>query len=411
MSGVKVVRVLTREERMAPSLKLLKTLGREIARYDTQCAAQDELQQELKATRARFEALAQEVQEANWFDTLEDSLRAEIAFVQEKRERARQAQLEKLSLARLQQYLKQYLQAQLQEAVAQQRAHYADEQGAKDLTETQRALLQQMRDVSDEASGEEQAISWEAMLAAIPEPVSRLERTMAALELLHPALAESFGARLAELHTQSLTQTAHNMARDTLYMELAEAVKTQQEIRQAVEALEDIVSQAEFPPPVMAAIEHAIAARDLASLLRLRDQISTHIETREAETFARLRREALLEGLAELGYTPGENMDALLEKEGRIVLRNNRQTGYGVELAASSSPRVQLRVVSLSDRHNAEADHEAESALCQDVEVLQEKARARGMDIALEISKKPGEVPVKRLARQLSAIAPPKRIS
>jgi hypothetical protein len=371
---------------------------------------QDEALQELQAIRARFEALTRDMHQTSQFTALEGRLRAEIAFVQERREQEQKAQLEKRSQARLRQYLKedilkQYMQTHLQEAIAQQRTHYADEQGVKVLTETQQALLQQMREISDDASDKAQGVAWEAALAAIPESVSRLERTMAALELLHPALAESFNARLAELHTHthSLDQTAHGMARDTLYIELAEAVKTQKEIQQAIETLEDIAAQAELPPPVMDAIERAIMARDLPSLRRLHDQIDARLKAQEAETFARLRREALLQGLAELGYTAGENMETLLEKEGRIILRKDHLADYGIELASSaSSPRMQMRVVSFSDREDIEADHEAERVWCLEARSLQEKARARGMDIVFEVTKEPGEVPVKKVARQHS---------
>jgi len=404
MSGPKVVIVLTREERMAEALRLLTTLRSAITRYESLCAddAHESTQQELQTVRARFEELTQSVQQADHFYALENSLRAaidrlrvEIAFVQENRERTQQAQFEKRSQTRLRQYAQQYMQAHLQETIAQQRTRYADEQGAKALTETQQALLQQMREASDEP----QAVAWEATLAAIPESVSRLERTMAALEQLHPALAERFNARLAGLHAQS--HDPRSMARDTLYLELAEAVKAQQEIQQAIEALEDVAAQAELPPPVMAAIERTIMARNLTSLRRLHDQIDARLKAQEAETFARLRREALLLGLAELGYTAGEDMVTLLEKEGRIVLR--KDASYGIELAGSaSSPRMQLRVVSFSDREDAEADREAESIWCSEVQSLQEKARASGMDIVLEVAKEPGEVPVKKVERRHS---------
>ena len=270
------------------------------------------------------------------------------------------------------------------------------------MTEEQKNILEEIR-----SSPEGETVkTWDAAAGALPETVTRLERTMAELEILHAPSAQTFAARLADIHARPPGQK-RDMLRDGLLMELAAAVKEQRELAAAVAELEDIASQRDFGAEVAAAVKMTTEARSLEAVRSLSRQIAAALKKTEEKEFAALRREAILKGLAELGYAPGEEMDTLLEDKGRLVLRSDARSAYGIEITGVSAPRIQARVVSFSGNSDPKADYAAESKWCGQLAALRERAGKTGAEIIIEMARKAGEVEMKKVSSEWSAAAKP----
>jgi hypothetical protein len=73
-------------------------------------------------------------------------------------------------------------------------------------------------------------------------------------------------------------------------------------------------------------------------------QTQVALEAHHAAKAASSRREAVLKGLASLGYEVTEGMSMFLAKEGRLVLRSAIRPDYGVEVSgATGGERMQRR--------------------------------------------------------------------
>jgi hypothetical protein len=396
MSGPKVVRVLTREERMAPSLKLLSALRNAIARCEERCRNEGGIEgKNMPAFKERLRNLEEKVRDANRFSALEDTIRAELAFVQDTYAKARQAVVEQRGRERLRKYSAQFMQAFLDEQREQQVRFHENSRQEVSLTKAQENILHGLRGDSGNGSAE----LWDAAALAVPEPVTRLERVMAELEILHPESARGFALRLADLYGQP-DGLKRDMLRDSLLIELSTAVKEQKEIERAIMELEDVSSLHDLDADTAKAVKSAIRARDCVQLARTHQQIAAMVKKKEEENFAALRRKIVLDGLAALCYEKGMEMATFEEKDGRIVLRKSENVHYGVEIAGMSSPRMQVRVVSFSEKTSPGADIEAENAWCAQLAVLREKSRESGVEIAVDMARRAGEVPVKKICRE-----------
>ena len=117
---------------------------------------------------------------------------------------------------------------------------------------------------------------------------------------------------------------------------------------------------------------------------------------------AQSRRQAVLKGLAELGYQVSEEMETAWVEDGSIVLKRTLESGYGVEIIGSvDSGRVQMRTVAFRKPDSSidkSSDRAAETAFCGDVSKLQEEFAAEGNQIVIERATEIGATPLKTIS-------------
>jgi hypothetical protein len=121
-------------------------------------------------------------------------------------------------------------------------------------------------------------------------------------------------------------------------------------------------------------------------------------DARKRETAA-ARRKAVLTGLAALGYEVRETMNAAWVRDGRIVVKRAGVSDYGIELGATAdADRMQVRVVGSAEpreRRTPERDRDMEVQWCSDFSALAGTLGAKGISVELEHALEPGAVPVK----------------
>ncbi len=138
----------------------------------------------------------------------------------------------------------------------------------------------------------------------------------------------------------------------------------------------------------------ALASRDASQATSMLAAATSLIaeETRKQE--AALRRQAILEGLARLGYEVREGMQTAFAN-GSVVVNNPATPGYGVEIGGpGSAERMQMRVVSHGG-NDATRDRDIEVQWCGDMDKLSGFLAEAGVTLAIERATEAGSVPIK----------------
>ena len=121
---------------------------------------------------------------------------------------------------------------------------------------------------------------------------------------------------------------------------------------------------------VTAALE-ASAESGWAELLQQANEL---VEAETRALAATKRRQAVLKGLAALGYGVGETMATAWARDGRVVVHKPGLEDYGVELGSpSDAARLQVRLVGAANPltpRNAQRDRDQETIWCSDFERL-----------------------------------------
>ena len=116
------------------------------------------------------------------------------------------------------------------------------------------------------------------------------------------------------------------------------------------------------------------------------------------------RREAVLEGLASLGYEVREGMETAWAEAGSVVLRKTATPGYGVEVGGrAEGGRLQVRAVSLSEANDRARDRDIETIWCGEFSRLRALLAEQGSELAVEKALGVGAVPLKTVAMDRDA--------
>jgi hypothetical protein len=238
----------------------------------------------------------------------------------------------------------------------------------------------------------------------------RLVRALAELELRAPAemaapLIEKAGRIAFEPQSQrrALLTDSLLLEADELCRSIRDREDAARMVRETVAALEPFqTTEADaWRERLTAALKNPspAAARDLATAAQV------WVSQEAAREEGILRREAVLKGLAALGYEVRENMAAAWAENGRIVVRKPSDPDYGVELAApSASIAVQARVVAFDSPGrgavHAQRDREVEHTWCGEYQRLGELLAADGFNATLQHAVPAGELPVKVVPRR-----------
>ena len=108
------------------------------------------------------------------------------------------------------------------------------------------------------------------------------------------------------------------------------------------------------------------------------------------------RRQAVLRGLAKLGYAVNEGMSTALSNTGRVVLLKSDFPGYGVELlGGADTERLQVRTVALATVRDTSRDIDAERRWCSDFTKLRTDLGTAGTQLVIERAMDVGVVPLR----------------
>lgn len=415
MSGPKVVRVVTREERVATCTALLARLEAALQEWERAARRSGTLTaSDVQAMRARSEELKKALA-ADRFDEVERAASTETQFVQREQERRHTEAVDRETLKRRVRSRTRRIEAEMRAAPKS-----AVQTG---ITDAQRSLAERLREGGDEQSLER----WLAEHpSAVDTETARIERQLAELSfLLDAAAVSALEAKLEAAERETSNAQRRAMLLDSLTLELATLVKQARE-RNAAKARLRILAEELRSIGSTNALERATSVLnavdgDLSSLTALETETIKALAAERDSLAAQARRNAVLKGLATLGYQVNEGLETAWVQSGRVVVKRPTQPGYGVELGGKTeNGRLQVRVVAFrgaGDAADSSRDKDAERIWCSDFSKLQEHIAAAGGGLAIERALAVGETPVKAVedidanASSADRVAPPRERS
>lgn len=418
MSGPKVVRIVTREERIAIGQRQLAELDRCIEAWQ-RAVAMAGVQvvatiAKTTAHRTKFQTLLAD----DKFMELGQQVASEVAYLKSETERLQEVAIQaaaerKANRLRLRENAVVLIKALKEkgrtenepllarlEAVRSGQGEVTDmevclsealraltpEKNEVMLTDVQRALAARLNEPGEVKTFD----AWKAANAApLDSRIDRIYRQLAELELagLLPAAAV-FSERL-EAVEEVADIPSRNLRLDSLVLDLATAVsdaKTEMMLIEEARGLIAELSRRESASQERGAqLEAALATRDMTVLQdRLKAAKDTLVAAHIAAAAA-ARRRVLLEGLAKLGYSVHEGMAGAWAEQGRIVLQKPSLPGYGVEIGGNTEgERLQVRAVAFSADRDAARDRDVETIWCGEFSKLQADLTESGGRLDIE---------------------------
>lgn len=430
MSGPKVVRVVTREERIEICEGLLAQLAAASRALKADAVRLGDSEgEELARSTARRDELMELVRQDN-FDQAETQIRQEIGFISSKRHEVVERAASAATVARRQLSSQRHaattllkeLERRAPEAHADIAAglrQIADQSQATKIAES--VLAKAMAALSaaepkSHLSDEQRALArslqtaqvadidgkpWQSITAQDKRIVD-LQHRLAQIDVLGSCEATtSFAKRLDALELEA-EGPVRNMKLDALVIEVASAVDRLRRLGVLIESARGAVAEAEALGatselgPVSQELQAAIDDPDETRLTKATADVAKAVGLARAAKAAVARREAILKGLATLGYQVNENMATSWVDEGRVVLKKADTDMHGVEIAsAPDAQRLQVRAVAFAASLPPAANLAAENAWCGDFGRLQEHMQQHAGDLAIERALPVGAVPLK----------------
>jgi len=243
--------------------------------------------------------------------------------------------------------------------------------------------------------------------AATDTREARLDALLGEIETVaEPQMARGFVDR-ANAIAQETSSDRRALLTDSLTLDVARHAQDRRQgeatlarLRQARAALVAVRTAA--ADALIARISATIDAADPSHAESLILQAEKAVDTHTREVAAVARRQAILRGLATLGYEVRETMATVWARDGRLVVRKPGVEDYGVELGApADASRLQVRVVG-SDRpvtrRDATRDRDQETLWCGQFDELRALIAAQGGEIVVERALEPGAQLVKTVS-------------
>lgn len=201
------------------------------------------------------------------------------------------------------------------------------------------------------------------------------------------------------------TPSERALALDSLALELTSYLKLRRRQRTAIAAVKAVLASLDqLPGPDSESwrkkLTSALSPRvSTEEALALASSAQTWVDAAIAREDARVRRDAVLRALADLGYEVREGMVAAWTEQGRVVVHKPNDSVYGVELSAPpTGPAVQLRVVAIgAESRSKQRDYEIEQSWCAEFARLQAMLDSDGFTSEITTANAPGVVPIKEI--------------
>ena len=264
-----------------------------------------------------------------------------------------------------------------------------------ELSQQQQALLSRM--VEDNTT--QTFASWleKQHIELQKDPyIQKIEHYLAELSFEQKEIYGVFIERLNAIEQQPV-DSRQKLLLDSIVLDLAQAVKEAKE-RDALQTQLELLI-AELNQKTIEPLNFDLNTLDTININQLKKLIDSCEQTLAQiteKTVATYRQQAILQGLASLGYEVRHGMDTKWVKDGRLVLRNPSTPGYGIELAGKAeAARMQIRAVKLTGENNQQRDNDIEILWCGDFHKLQQWLAKQGSYLTIEKALPVGTVALK----------------
>ncbi len=422
MSGPKVVRVITREERLASGEALLRRLDAALGVWELSAVEAGAAPAELRACKARRNELELKLR-ADKFDEFARAAAAEVGFLEadvDKRvERAaqiraqekarlengrelaksllRQGALSPQDVAGLQSAVDGELELKEMDGVIARAWQSLYQPSAPQASEVQIALAARLgagESAADFADWQSRSVVASPQVTALLAHVANLELLGAGEKAFHlqqeiRAVCELDDEAVRRMRFDSLLVTVKRLKEEALALSRLRRQATLLSAEAVmVEGGTDIANS--LAVAVLAGQDELQAALKLAQV---------RLDEARALMVADSRRRAVFAGLQQLGYQVNEQLSTATSTGGRLVMHDAAEPNYGVEVTSGvGMERIQLRTVALTANRDSSKDIPAEQRWCGDFGDFQKNLKVQGIEIVVEKALGVGAAPIKVLA-------------
>ncbi|GKX63735.1 hypothetical protein SOASR032_23040 [Pragia fontium] len=269
------------------------------------------------------------------------------------------------------------------------------------LTEQQQVLLQKLQQPESASTPSMWSAESDDNTHSPDRRLQRIDRHIAELAVLDPQQdIAAFIQRAAALSLMPQDRQWDTLS-DSLILDLAQVTRTakalveqQQELSLLIAGLSSFESSETVE--LIEQLSQVLASRQLPLMSEAIAQAKAATQQQQQQMAALARREAVLEGLAKLGYEVHEQMAGSWLNQGKVVIRKPATPGYGLELGgASESERFQIRAVALAEQRDVSRDTDIESLWCSEHQALQRILAESGNELTIDRALPAGATPLK----------------
>jgi hypothetical protein len=257
---------------------------------------------------------------------------------------------------------------------------------------------------------------WLAEQPARDEAVAaRLDSDLARFELeAGPERATPFAERTRSIAAER-SDGRRRLLYESLRVDLAAAFRdwrSREDLRDALALLASELAAIQDQSQA-AELKHSIddtltePTFEVAAMIALRERAETWLAGHRVAAAAQARRDAVLSGLAAVGYEVREGMAGLWSQGGRLVLRRGDSPDVGFELSGNpATGRLQVRAVGLEDATNPwdhRRDIDIEQRFCEEVRQLGGRLEQNGVEIAIERATPVGAQPLRTMRAEIAS--------
>lgn len=423
MSGPKVVRVVTREELVAAGDALLSMLNHAVSDWQGCAGVGGVSDADLLKTKGRRDELERMLREDK-FAEFERSATAEIGFLSADATRRREVAAQERAVARaralngksiaqtllrsstpfnaevqhrLQMASRGELSLEELNIVLSSASRSLATSQVETLTEEHKLVAARLRD------GELKSIdSWQAEDVKADKRLHEVMADIAELELLKDVEgAASTQSKLEELLLNP-NSPERSMRMDSLQMALRHSKFVARQKTRALTEIQHLGTQLSGRSSNTALLQRVEGAEVKLPLSDLEDILASAqeelVELQKAQA-AFARRRAVLDGLAQLGYTLHEGLATATTEGGALVMKSPDRPGYGVQVSgAGDISRMQIRSVAFDKGRDVSKDRAEEETWCGDFSELKRRLASQGCQLVVEKALGVGSTPLREIS-------------
>jgi hypothetical protein len=241
----------------------------------------------------------------------------------------------------------------------------------------------------------------------IIEADRRLDKLLAEIQALENNIVISPFLTRAAMIAKEPSSNRRSLLTDSLILDLASHCRVRKEKESSLTLMREVYAElrrfsSKAAKDLAIALSKTIDSEDTINGALLKEKCLALVREETKAMTGASRREAILKGLAELGYEVRENMATAWAEDGRIVIQKPNEKGYGIELASvADAEKFQVQLVSLEQSAEAaklSRDRDRETIWCSEFGRLQSLLEKSGSELIIEKAIPAGAKPLKQVA-------------
>lgn len=234
--------------------------------------------------------------------------------------------------------------------------------------------------------------------------LAKADSMMARIRTLDASVSlQGFSARIQEIERQA-DAPDRGLRLDALCLDLKRLLDNSEQRNKVELQLTELKMEAEATgafPELQAQFLHAVelaSSGDLQNAAAWAGQIRELMDVRSRQNSAAQKRQTLIRGLEQLGYSVNSGMLPVWSSKKRLIVGKNKNSETGVEISGDlESGKCQVRPVAFENRgvRSPANDRDEETRWCSDLEEMQKQLASQGVALKIEASTPVGAAPLK----------------